>query len=221
MVRTVAVAQERTRVAFDNDRDVELIERRTEYAGFFRLDRLQLRHRRFNGEWTAPLVRELVLRRPAVALLPYDPVSDRVVLLEQFRLGAWIADRPGWMVEIPAGLIDAGESPDHSAARETQEETGLDVAELLPVGEFATSPGGFNEWVSLFCGRVHAPGEASLHGLASEQEDIRILPMAASDALALLAEGRIQNAITLIALQWFALNRETLRRRWAPPPGVA
>jgi ADP-ribose pyrophosphatase len=202
-------------VAFDNDRDVELIERRTEYAGFFRLDRLQLRHRRFNGDWTAPLTRELVLRRPAVALLPYDPVADRVVLLEQFRLGAWIADRPGWMVEIPAGLIDAGESKEDSAARETREETGLAVAELLPVGEFATSPGGFNEWVSLFCGRVDAPAATSLHGLASEQEDIRILPMPASDALALLAEGRIQNAITLIALQWFALNRDSLRRRWA------
>ena len=202
-------------MAFDNDRDVELIERRTEYAGFFRLDRLQLRHRRFNGDWTAPLTRELVLRRPAVALLPYDPVADRVVLLEQFRLGAWIADRPGWMVEIPAGLIDAGESKEDSAARETREETGLAVAELLPVGEFATSPGGFNEWVSLFCGRVDAPSETSLHGLASEQEDIRILPMPASDALALLAEGRIQNAITLIALQWFALNRDSLRRRWA------
>jgi ADP-ribose pyrophosphatase len=209
------------RVAFDNDADVELIERRTEYAGFFRLDRLQLRHRRFDGGWTEPLARELVLRRPAVALLPYDPVTDRVVLLEQFRLGAWIADRPAWMVEIPAGLIDAGESPEHSAARETQEETGLAVAELLPVGEFATSPGGFNEWVSLFCGRVSAPAEGSLHGLATEQEDIRILPMAADDALALLAEGRIQNAITLIALQWFALNRESLRRQWAPPLGTA
>ncbi|MGK9233558.1 NUDIX domain-containing protein [Inquilinus limosus] len=202
-------------MAFDNDADVELIERRTEHAGFFRLDRLQLRHRRFDGGWTEPLSRELVLRRPAVGLLPYDPVADRVVLVEQFRLGAWIADRPAWMLEIPAGLIDAGESQEHSAARETREETGLEVAELLPVGEFATSPGGFNEWVSLFCGRVQAPAERSLHGLATEQEDIRILPMPAEDALALLAEGRIQNAITLIALQWFALNRDSLRRRWA------
>jgi ADP-ribose pyrophosphatase len=202
-------------VAFDNDADVELIDRRTEYAGFFRLDRLQLRHRRFDGSWSDPLVRELVLRRPAVALLPYDPVTDRVVLLEQFRLGAWIANRPGWMIEIPAGLIDAGEAKDHSAMRETQEETGLAVAELLPVGEFATSPGGFDEWVTLFCGRVSAPAETSLHGLASEQEDIRVLPMPATEALALLSAGRIQNAITLIALQWLALNRDSLRRRWA------
>lgn len=210
-------------MAFDNDRDVELIGRRTEYDGFFRLDRLQVRHRRFDGGWTGPLPREMVLRRPAVALLPYDPVKDRVVLLEQFRLGAWIADRPGWMIEIPAGLIDDGEAKEASAARETLEETGLAVAQMLPVGEFATSPGGFNEWVSLFCGRVDAPVEASLHGLASEQEDIRILPMAAADALALLAEGRIQNAITLIALQWFALNRDRLRRDWASleGPGAA
>ena len=202
-------------MAFDNDADVELIERRTEYTGFFRLDRLLLRHRRFDGGWTEPLTRELVLRRPAVALLPYDPVTDRVVLLEQFRLGAWIADHPAWMVEIPAGLIDSGESKEASAARETQEETGLAVSELLPIVEFATSPGGFNEWVSLYCGRVEAPAGGSLHGLATEQEDIRILPMAADEALALLAEGRVQNAITLIALQWFAMNRESLRRRWA------
>jgi len=74
------------------------------------------------------------------------------------------------------------------------------------VGDFATSPGGFNEWVSLFCGRGRRPDEGSLHGLASEQEDIRILPMPASEALALLAAGRIQNAITLIALQWLALT---------------
>ena len=202
-------------MAFDNDADVELIERRTEYAGFFRLDRLQLRHRRFDGGWTEPLTRELVLRRPAVALLPYDPVADRVVLLEQFRLGAWIADRPAWMIEIPAGLIDADESAAESAVRETQEETGLAVSELLPIMEFATSPGGFSEWISLFCARVEAPAASSLHGLVTEQEDIRILPMAADDALALLAEGRIQNAFTLIALQWLALNRESLRRRWA------
>jgi|HigsolmetaAR203D_1030402.scaffolds.fasta_scaffold00033_38 ADP-ribose pyrophosphatase len=199
----------------DADHDLELTGRETCYDGFFRLDRFHLRHRRFDGSWTPVLDREVVLRRPAVAVLPYDPDLDRVVLLEQFRPAAYAAGRPAWMTEIPAGLVEFGEALPAVAAREVKEETGLAVEALEPVAEFMPSPGGFAEVVTLFVGRVDASNAGGIFGVDAEHEDIRSFTMDAAEALALMAvPGRIDNAIALIAFQWLALNREALRRRW-------
>lgn len=195
--------------------DVEILAHETGYAGFYRLDRLRLRHRRFDGGWTGAIVREVVRRGTSVAILPYDPVRDEVVLIEQFRVGALIAGRCPWMIETIGGMGDGGgETAETIARRETAEEAGLEILEIERIAGFMPSPGGSAEYMDLYIGRVDATDAGGLHGLADEDEDIRVLRLATDEALAGIATGRIETAYTIIALQWLALNRTALRARW-------
>jgi len=185
------------------------------YAGFFRLERLRLRHALFAGGMSPPLTRELFERGHAVAVLPYDPVADAVVLIEQFRVGALA--RPGgpWLVEIVAGIIDGDEGPEAVARREAVEEADLRLGRLEQIGRFYVSPGGSSESVQLFCGEVDAGGAGGVHGLVEEGEDIRVFAEPFAAAMQRLAAGGIDSATPVIALQWLALNRARLRQAWA------
>ena len=199
--------------------DVELMGREVVHDGFFRLDRYRLRHRQFAGGPGPVLTREILERGRVAAVLPVDPERNRVVLIEQFRPGAWAADWDPWLLECVAGVIEPGETPQELARREAQEEAGCIVTDLVPIATFLTSPGATTETVRLFCGRVDSEGVGGLHGLATEGEDIRVTVMPVDDAVALLDEGRIVNAKTIIALQWIALHYSSLKARWAPAHG--
>ena len=196
--------------------DVEVMGREVVHDGFFRLDRYRLRHRQFAGGLGPVLTREVLERGKVAAVLPVDPVRDRVVLIEQFRPGAWGADWDPWLLECVAGVIEPGETPEELARREALEEAGCVITDLLPIATFLTSPGATTETVRLFCGRVDSEGVGGLHGLAGEGEDIRVSVMAVDDAVALLDEGRIVNAKTIIALQWIARHYDSLKARWTP-----
>ncbi len=193
---------------------VKIIEKETAYQGFFRIDRYTLEHRAFGGGWIGPMRRELFERGHAVAVLPYDPVRDEVVLIEQFRIGAFGAGWEPWMLEVVAGIVGPDESEEDVAHRETEEETGLTLNRTEPIARYLSSPGGTTEWTSLYCGEVDASGAGGVHGLADEHEDIKVHRFAAADALAMPGNGHMANATGLIALQWLALNRDRLRDIW-------
>lgn len=195
--------------------DVEILERKTTYHGVvFSFDVLHLKHKGFSGSWIGPLTRELMVRKHAVAVLPYDPVLDTIITVEQFRIGALAAGRTPWLIEIVAGLIDEGESREEVARRETQEETGCTARHLEHIYDFLPSPGGCNETVTLFCAEVDSTAALPICGLAEEHEDIRVRVMPYAEALAWLDSGAIDNAVTLIALNWLARHRNALRQRW-------
>ena len=194
--------------------DVDILARETAYDGYFRIDRYRLRHRRHEGGWTGEITREVFERGHVTAVLPYDPDRDAVVLIEQFRIGAYAAGLSCWLTEVVAGVIDEGESAEAVARREMQEETGRSVGALEPIGSYLSSPGGASESVALFVGEVDSHGAGGVHGLADEEEDIRVLVLPWAEIEAGLKGGRFTNAATLIALQWLALNRSELRRRW-------
>ena len=200
-------------VEFDRD-DVEIIARERAYAGFFQLDRLALKHRKFDGGWSAELSRELIVRRDAVGVLLYDPALDAVALIEQFRTG--VVDKPHspWLLELVAGLIDRDETPAEVARRETFEEANCQVLELESIFDFFMSPGGTNEYLYLFCARCDLRGAGGVHGLPEEHEDIRVHVIDCDAAFALLRGGRVKNAMTIIALQWLQMQRERLRAQW-------
>ena len=197
------------------DLKVEIVEREVCFRGFYALDRLHLRHEQFRGGMGPLISRELFVRHDAVCVLPYDPQLDRVVLIEQFRVGALDKSAHPWLLELVAGLIDKAESPEQVARREAEEEAGLTLGELWPVTAYYPSPGGSDERVHLFVGRCDSRGAGGIHGLAEEGEDIRVLVLSLDEALAALADGRIDNAASIIALQWLALNREKVRQAWA------
>ena len=200
----------------DEERKVEIIDRELGYQGFFRLERVHLRHSLHRGGMSPVLVREVVEKGNVVALLPYDPVTDTVVMIEQFRVGAIGAEGGAWLLEIVAGLMEPGEPPEAVARRETIEEAGLAVRRMEPIARFFATPSKSSELTHLFCGEVDASGAGGVHGLTHEGEDIRVIPMPAAQAFALLEAGRIDSAWPMIALMWLHSNRERLRRAWSP-----
>ncbi len=195
--------------------DVEILEKIEAFKGYFRIDRYRLRHRLFSGGWSPEITREVFERGHAAAVLPYDPVRDEVVLIEQFRIGAYAAGRPPWLKEIVAGIIEEGESAESVVRREAVEEAGCEIADLVHITDYLVSPGGTSECISVFCGRVDSRGKGGIHGIPSEHEDIRVVVVPFAEAAEMLRARRIDNATALISLQWLALNREDLRRAWA------
>ncbi|WP_286914721.1 MULTISPECIES: NUDIX domain-containing protein [unclassified Pseudomonas] len=192
----------------------EIIERANCFQGFYKLDRVRLRHELFAGGMGREISRELFVRHDAVCVLPYDPQRDEVVLIEQFRVGA--LDKVGnpWLIEMVAGLIDKDEQPEEVAHREAEEEAGLTFSALWPMTRYFPSPGGSDEYVHLFLGRCTSEGAGGLHGLEEEGEDIRVRVWSFEDALQAVRDGRICNAATIIGLQWLALNRDEVRGMW-------
>ncbi|AGI26326.1 ADP-ribose pyrophosphatase NudF [Pseudomonas sp. ATCC 13867] len=194
--------------------DVEIQKREQCFKGFYKLDRLHLRHRQFAGGMGPVLTRELFVRHDAVCVLPYDPQRDEVVLIEQFRVGAMDAGVNPWLLELVAGLIDKDEEPEEVARREAVEEADLVLGALWPISQYLPSPGGSNELVHLFVGRCDSSTAAGIHGLAEEGEDIRVHVLAFEEALQAVRDGRINNAASMLALQWLALNRAEVRGLW-------
>ncbi len=184
------------------------------FAQRFAMQRVRFRYTRFDGTPSAPLTWELWRRGRGVTILPYDPIADRIGLIEQFRLPALAAGIPPVLTECPAGLLEAEEDPAASALRELAEETGLAAAALEPIGAFMLMPGGCDEVLHFYCARVALPDGAATHGLAEEGEDTRLVTLPAADAFAMLAAGRIEGAPTALALLWLQLNRPRLRDSW-------
>lgn len=193
----------------------EILEKETCYQGFFKLMRYRLKHTLFAGGWSEALVREVLERGHAAAVLPYDPLHEQVVLIEQFRPGALADPQGAWLWEIVAGILEPGETATEVASREAIEETGCHVTDLIPINHFFVSPGSTTETTALFCGRVDATQAAGIHGCVEEHEDIRVQVVALTTALDMLTAGRIRFAPAIIALQWLALHHQQVKQQWS------
>lgn len=196
------------------EKSFEILERKTVYDGFFRLEQFTLRHTLFNGGWSQPIHRELFRRGEGAAVLLYDPDRDEVVLIEQFRIGAVYQPERAWLLEIVAGAVEEGETAAEVAIREAEEEAGCNIVELMEIQRFYSTPGGFAERITLFCGRIDAAGVGGIHGLDEEGEDILVSALKSEQVFQWLEEGRIESAIPIIAIQWLYIHRERLRARW-------
>lgn len=195
--------------------DVEIIARETLYRGFFSLNLYRFRHRLFNGDMSPEVKREIFERGHAAVLLPYDPVRDEVVLIEQLRIAAIDTSSSPWLLEMVAGMIETGESVEDVCRREAQEEAGVEVGRCKPVLSYLASPGGTSERLSIMVGEVDARTAEGIHGLEEEHEDIRVHVVSREQAYRWVEAGAIDNAASVIALQWLALHHESLRKEWA------
>ncbi|TXL00116.1 ADP-ribose diphosphatase [Methylococcaceae bacterium HT1] len=194
-------------------KEFKVIQQESMYQGFFSLNRYQVQHTLFAGGWSEVLTRELFQRGNCVAVLLYDPDVDKLVIIEQFRLGPMtqpeVTER-AWLLEIVAGAIEEGETAEEVAYRESEEEAGCIVKEMHLINEFYTSPGGVSERISLFYGRIKADEVGGIHGLDEEHEDILVSTVSFDEAYAMIEDGRIESAIPIIAIQWLALNKHKL-----------
>ena len=195
-------------------RDVRVLNDQTVWSGHYSMRRITLQHRRFAGGWSDPVVREVFERGDAVAVLPYDPVTDSLVMIEQFRPGAIRGADSPWMLELIAGVVEVGERDEDVVHREAMEEAACELSALVPIATVFPSAGACTEQVRLFCGRVNKASIGGLHGLQDEGEDILVHAVARTDALQMLADNRIPNGHTLIALQWLHIHGAALRERW-------
>lgn len=191
----------------------EILKHQTLYKRFFKLDEYRLRYELFAGG-EHEVIREIFERGNAAAVLPYDARRDEVVLIEQFRPGAVHFSENPWLLELVAGVIEPGESPEGVARREALEEAGCEVSDLIQIQHYLVSPGGTTESCTLFVGAVDTTNIGGIHGLDEEHEDIKVHVVSRSEALGLLENGQICNAVTVIGLQWLALNYERLQRSW-------
>lgn len=194
--------------------EVEIVQREVAFQGYFRVDRYVLRHGLFAGGMSKPIQREVFERGHAAGVVLYDPDRDSVVLIDQFRIGAHCAGGPAWVTELVAGIIETGEDPADVAARESLEEAGCAVLDLVPIAHYIVTPGCSSETVRLFCGRVDSSGVGGIHGLDHEDEDIRARVVALDAALAEVMGAPMPSSLTLLGLMWLKLNREGLRARW-------
>ena len=187
--------------------DITIKQEHEPYHGFASLKTYKLRHRLFSGETSPVITRELLQRPPVVGILPVDFHQQQLVLIEQFRVGALEDSHSPWLLEIVAGVIDPGEKPETSAIRETQEEAGLDIYNLQLLHHYWVSPGYSTENMRIYCGEVDANQAAQIAGLDSEDEDIRVHVVSFQQAWQWLNEGFINNAPSIIALQWLRLQQ--------------
>lgn len=194
--------------------DVELSHRQHGYNGFFSIETLTLRHRSFDGRWIGPMRRELFRRGNAVCVLLYDPMDKCVVLAEQFRVGALTDPRSPWLLELVAGMVEEGESDEEVAVREMWEEAQCRSVVLFPICRYWVSPGGSDEQVQLYCALIDSSTLSGIHGLAEEHEDIRLVRLSRDQAIQALHDGVINNAATVIALQWLALQNDATHHQW-------
>lgn len=188
--------------------DVEIIEHKTVYRGYFTMEKYKLRYRLFNGEWSREFAREVFIRGSAAGILLYDPKQQKVIIIEQFRVGAIKSSKSPWLYEIVAGILEPDETIEELIIREAKEEAGLAVEAIQPICEYWVSPGGCTEYVYLFCGKVDSSKAGGIHGLSSEGEDIRVHVIDVQEAFQMVKSGAIDTAPAIIALQWLELNQD-------------
>ncbi|SHO56110.1 ADP-ribose diphosphatase [Vibrio quintilis] len=194
-------------------KDLDVVKKETLFHGFFKMVKYYFKYRKFEGGWSRVVEREMFQRKRAAAVLPYDPQTDQVVLIEQIRVGALEHEHP-WQLEIVAGIVEENESPEALVRREAVEEAGMDVQRIEKITSYFPSSGGCNEILDVFIGEVDASLAKGVHGLDNEDEDIQVHVVSREEAYHWVKNGKIENGASIIALQWLELNRREIREQW-------
>lgn len=197
--------------------DLTILKEESLYEGFFKLKRIHFKHKLFAGGESGTVVRELLVKGAASVVIAYDPERDSVVLVEQVRIGTAYgkyAEGSPWLLELIAGMVEEGEQPEEVALRESEEEAGVKIDNLIHALSVWDSPGGVVERIHFFAGKVDSSKAQGLHGLAEEGEDIRVHVLPREKAYELLQQGKIDNALAVIGIQWLELNYQQLQQEW-------
>lgn len=198
-----------------NKNDVEVIREETVWNGFFKMYEIHLKHKLFAGGWSNEIARELFHRGQAAGCVIYDPQHDLIGLIDQFRIGALDSEYGPWCLEVVAGMLEEGETPEELILRELEEEAGVKNPKLIPITSYYSTPGGCSEKINLFCALCDLSNSGGLHGLDSENEDIFLHIFPATTIFDVMLRSRMNNAATLIALQWLQLHREELKAKFS------
>ena len=217
MILRAVLEKKMSEIQHFSQQDIEILGEQTLYEGFFTLKRIQFKHKLFAGGESGVVTRELLIKGAASAVIAYDPKEDSVILVEQVRIGAAYHSESHcspWLLELIAGMVEKGEKPEEVALRESEEEAGIQVKNLTHCLSVWDSPGGTLERIHLFAGEVDSSQAKGIHGLAEENEDIRVHVVKREQAYQWMCEGKIDNGIAVIGLQWLQLNYAQLQQSW-------
>ncbi len=198
-------------------RHVNILNKINLFNGFFKIDKYVFQFCKYDGSWIDPIEREVFERGSGAAVLLYDPDLDKVILIEQLRIGALDQmEKKGspWLIEVVAGIIENTSFPEETIIKETKEETGLSINQFIKIAEYYVSPGGSTEKIYLFCAKISAVNVKGIFGLDAECEDIQIIVMDCEAAYSAVSSGKINNASAIIALQWLQINQKNLKNQW-------
>lgn len=187
--------------------DYKILLRENLFSGFLNVDTIKVKHKLFRGGWSPTISREVLVRDGAVGVLLFDPKRDEVILVRQFRVGLLDDSDSPWALELVAGMMEVGEEFEEVAAREVKEESNCEMSQLVKICDYYSSPGVSCEKVRLYLGIVASENLGGVYGLESENEDIEVVVLSYTDAIAGLKRGYLANAMTIIALQWLELNK--------------
>jgi len=202
---------------FNHNKKFNIINYKKIYDGFCKVFKIKFNHTKFNGSVSNTVEHELFVRQPCVGVLPYNPNTNEVILIKQFRIGAidplknFKPNFDPWLLEIVAGVIDKeNESSESTAIRECIEEAGCTIDKLIPMHDYLVSPGANNERIQLYCGLFSHEYTPGIFGLHHENEDIKTYIITLDEASELLESGTICNAASIVALQWLLLNKHKI-----------
>ena len=191
-----------------------IINKKQVYSGFFNVNQYKIKHDLFSGGQSPVLTRECFERGPASGVLAFDPIQDKLVLIEQFRIGDFANNKSGWVYEIIAGIIEDNQTPEEVAIRESEEEAGCVLLDLEPIYNYYSSPGGTSEILYLYCAAVDSRNIAGHYGLSEEGEDIKAIVLDFKEAVEWLESGKLNNASTIICMQWLMLHHDEMIKKW-------
>lgn len=187
--------------------DWKIVDKKKLLDHFFSVFLFKIKIRLFSGKWSQPFERIMANSPEAVVVIPYDPIKQEVVMIEQFRIGATRQpDQSPWLLEFVAGGIDSGENAISAAKRELTEETGLTTTKLIPIYQYYTSPGLHNEKIHLFCAIIDCHLADTFCGISEENEDIRTHRIKLNDAIALCQSNQLNNGAAIIGVQWIQIH---------------
>ncbi|MCK4707403.1 MAG: NUDIX domain-containing protein [Gammaproteobacteria bacterium] len=190
--------------------DWKIISKKQLFKGFLSIEEYKITHELYSGGQTEIITRQLMERGHAVAVLLFDPAEDKLVLIEQFRIGAKDDEESSWLIELVAGMIDPGEQAEDVVIRECREEAGVEIKNVRELFTYYSSPGGCSEKIKLYYAEVDSTEAGGIHGLASENEDIKVIVMDFEQAILQMKGGKINSATPILALQWLQLNHDSL-----------
>ena len=191
--------------------------KRLVYTGFFSVEEHDLTYQKFNNEQSNVVTRSTIVSSDAVIVLPYDPVNDRILLIEQFRAGPYVkGDENPWIFEPIAGLIDEEETPESAGIREAQEEAHLKIKRLELVARSYPSPGISTEFFHQYLGIVELLDSSNLiAGLSSENEDIRSHIFEYDQFFEMIESGKVNVGPLILLGLWLSKNRNRLRKKYS------
>lgn len=186
----------------------KILKREKSFSGFFNLFSYRIEHALFNGG-TGVIDREVLHRGHAAAVMPYDPATDSILLIEQFRAGAMHTEHNPWLFEFIAGMVEEGEHSRDVVRREAQEEAGIELGDVNFINTYFPSPGGSAETIDLYWAVADLSNAGGVFGLPTEGEDIRSSVYTFDEAMQMLDDGVVNNSVTMLLLLWFYRFRQS------------